>query len=144
MKNMHHLAIMKKSLGFLEKIISWEKIIESRWYLSKKAPYWKTKVWDIVFFQNSWEKVSLQASVKKVLEFEKLNENTIKSILIESWEKLWLKNIENFYEKVKDKKYCILIFLDNIKQINPFSISKKWFWNMCAWISIVDIEKIKK
>jgi len=64
---MQHLAFMKKSLGFLEKIISGNKTIESRWYKNRKTPWDRIQKWDIVYFKNSWERVNLKAKVSKVL-----------------------------------------------------------------------------
>ncbi|MDO8559127.1 MAG: hypothetical protein Q7R84_02240 [bacterium] len=42
---MEHLAIMKKSWGLTEKILSGQKKIESRWYLSKRSPWDTIEVW---------------------------------------------------------------------------------------------------
>ena len=38
-KNMEHVAIMKKSWGFIEKILGGQKTIESRWYSLKSKPW---------------------------------------------------------------------------------------------------------
>ena len=43
MGKMIHIAIMKKEWGLLEKILSGEKIIESRWYLNRSSPWGKIK-----------------------------------------------------------------------------------------------------
>ncbi len=49
----------------------------------------------------------------------------------------------HFSEIFKDKKYCILIFLKNPQKIEPFTINKKGYNNMAAWITIKDIQEIK-
>jgi len=49
-----------------------------------------------------------------------------------------------FFERFKDKRYCILMFLRNPTEINPFDINKAGFGAMSAWIAIDDISKIKK
>ena len=38
-KDMQHVAIMKKSWGLTDKILSGQKKIESRWYLSSFCPH---------------------------------------------------------------------------------------------------------
>jgi hypothetical protein len=50
--------------------------------------------------------------------------------------------MDNFFLSVKDKKYCILIFLTSVKHIDPFKINKKGYGNMSAWISVKNIKEI--
>ena len=140
---MEHLAIMKKSLWYLEKIVFWDKTIETRWYRTKRSPWNKIKKWENIYFKNTWEFVTLKAKVKEVIQFENLDTKKIKSILNEYWEKIWIDDNEIFFENIKDKKYCILIFLEDIQKIESFNIDKKWFWLMSAWVSIEDIDLIK-
>jgi len=52
--------------------------------------------------------------------------------------------IPEFFERFKNKKYCILIFLKNPQEIKSFEIDKTGFGVMSAWIAIDDIAKIKK
>jgi len=54
------------------------------------------------------------------------------------------EKIPEFFERFKDKRYCILMFLRNPTEINPFDINKAGFGAMSAWIAIDDISKIKK
>jgi len=139
---MEHLAIMKKS--YLKKIISWEKTIETRWYKTRRTPWNKIKKWEIIYFKNSWEDVILKVKVKDVIQYENLDSKKIYDILYKFWKEIWISDIEKSFENVKDKKYCILVFLENIQKIKPFSINKKWFWLMSAWISVDNINLIKE
>jgi len=43
----------------------------------------------------------------------------------------------------RDKKYCMLIFLKNPTEIEPFEIDKTGFGMMSSWVSIDDINRIK-
>ncbi|PIR02665.1 MAG: hypothetical protein COV62_00890, partial [Candidatus Nealsonbacteria bacterium CG11_big_fil_rev_8_21_14_0_20_35_11] len=52
--------------------------------------------------------------------------------------------IPEFYERFKDKKYCILIFLRDPQRIKPFEINKKGFGMMSAWITMKKIDDIKR
>lgn len=110
---MNHIAIMKKSWGLLPKILSGEKKIESRWYLNKNALWGKIKKGDTVYFKNS-------------------KDDGIKR-----------SKISNLYKLFRYKKYCLLIFLKNPKEIKPFNISKKGFGMMSAWLCVDDINKTK-
>jgi len=48
---MNHIAIMRKSWGLAEKILTGEKTIESRWYETRRAPWGKIKKGDIVYLK---------------------------------------------------------------------------------------------
>ncbi len=141
---MDHVAIMKKSLGFLEKIISGDKTIESRWYATRRTPWNKVKSGEIVFFQNNGGPVTLKTQVSKVLQFENLTPEKIKEILTKYGGQIGLEDTEQFFQTVKDKKYCILIFLEDVQPVKPFFINKKGFGMMSAWISVENINSIKQ
>ena len=53
---MDHVAIMKKSWGLTEKIISGEKKIESRWYKFRHSPWGKIKKGDNLFVRGPYGK----------------------------------------------------------------------------------------
>ena len=141
---MQHLAIMKKSSGFLEKIISGEKTVESRWYSTKRAPWNKVFPDEIVFFKNSGDPVNVYSKVNKVLQFDNLTHKKIRDILSKFGRELGIEDDEKFFQTVKDKKYCILIFLDDVEQIKSFFIDKTGFGMMNAWICVEDISFIKQ
>ena len=141
---MEHLAIMKKGFGFLEKIISGEKTVESRWYSTKRTPWNKIFSDDIVFLKNSGDPVTVRSKVKKVLQFDNLTPEKIKDIILKFGKAIGIENNEEFFQSIKHKKYCILIFLDDVKLIEPFFIDKTGFGMMSAWISVEDISSIKR
>jgi hypothetical protein len=142
---MEHLAIMKKSWGLTDKILSGEKKIESRWYKSKYPPWDKIKERELVYFKDSGEQVSVKAEVEKVLQFSDLNPDKVREILEGYGEDDGIKKdkIAEFFELFKDKKYCMLIFLKNPQKIKPFEIDKKGFGMMSAWICVNDINTLK-
>src|SRR5438445_447710 len=143
---MYHIAIMKKSWGLIEKILSGEKIIESRWYKTKHILWDKIDKGDMVYFKNSGEPISVQAKVEKILQLSDLTTEKVLKLL-----KIYGRDdgipddkIPFYFHLFKDKKYCLLIFLKNVRKIDkPFQINKKGFGAMAAWISVEDIEKIK-
>lgn len=143
---MEHLAIMKKSWGLTQKILSGEKKIESRWYKLKHSPWGKIEKGDAVYFKDSGEPVSIKAEVEKVISFSDLSPQKVKQILNEYGKDDGIEKdkMPEFFELFKDKKYCLLIFLKNPEKIQPFEINKAGFGNMAAWITIDNIETIKK
>ncbi|MBP6994338.1 hypothetical protein KBB12_03785 [Candidatus Woesebacteria bacterium] len=143
---MHHVAIMNKSWGLIQKILSGEKTIESRWYKTKRAPWDNVKPGDMVYFKNSGELVTLQAVVQRVLQFADLTPNKVKDILDKYSARIGVSNddIPNYFEMFKEKRYCILIFLKQPKRVRPFQINKNGFGAMAAWIAVEQIDRIKK
>lgn len=140
---MDHVAVMKKSWGLIPKILSGEKTIESRWYQSKRTPWNKVNPADTVYFKNSGEPVSASAKVWKAKQFELSNLREVKNILQKYGRKIQLIN-ENPETWPKLPRYCILLFLENAREIQPFNIDKTGFGGPTAWIAVDHIEKIKK
>jgi len=140
---MNHVAIMRKSWGLLPLILSGQKTMESRWYMNKSAPWGKINSGDTVYFKNSGEPLTVKTVVSKILTFENLTPKGVYELLLKYGKTDGITEMEKYYEMFKDKKYCLLIFLEKPEKIIPFEINKKGFGAMAAWICVEDIEKIK-
>lgn len=141
---MHHIAIMKKEWRLIDKILSSGKIVESRWYKTKHSPWDKVGAGDSIYFKNTGEPVSVKAKVSKVLQIEVLSEKQKQDILVKYQDDLGVKEImPSIQEYVRGKKYCLLVFFENAKKVEPFEINKKGFGAMAAWITVDNINKIK-
>lgn len=138
-----HLAIMKKSWKLTQKILSGEKKIESRWYISRRAPWGKIKEGEIIYFKDSGEPVTMKAEVEKILQFSDLMSEKVRKILDKYGKEIGIEDTTEAIERYKNKRYCMLIFLRNPRKVEPFRISKKGFGMMCAWISVDRISDIK-
>lgn len=139
---MHHLAILSKERKLLAKILSGEKTIESRWYKFPKTPYQKISAGDIIYFKESGAPVTAKAGVSKVLFFAALNQEKIIQILTEYGKQICIPL--SSADRHIGKNYCTLIFLKEVEAIPPFQINKSGYGNMTAWITIEDIERIKR
>ncbi len=139
---MDHLAILDKKRKLLQKIISGEKTIESRWYKFKKTPYQRITAGDTIYFKDSGEPVTVRANVSKTLFFDHLDETRIKSIISQYGQKTGISL--SSVERLLGKNFCTLIFLENVEVIPPFNIDKKGYGMMAAWITLESIEKIKR
>lgn len=129
----------------IEKILTGKKTIESRWYGRKCDPWDNVHEGDTIYFKNASEPIAATSKVKKVIQFDDLTPSEVEQIIEEYYKDLGIGDdqITEYYEHFKNKKYCILIFLDSAKKIKPFRINKSGFGNMCAWLTVDDIEKIK-
>lgn len=141
---MHHLAILDKKRKLLAKILSGEKKIESRWYKMKKTPYGQIKAGDTVYFKDSGEPVTVKATVEKVLFYSDMTKEKYRKIIEEYGDGICLtnRNVEDYVKK--GYSYITLIFLKDAKQIKPLYVDKKGYGLMAAWITVVDIEEIRK
>jgi len=142
---MHHVAIMKKSWKLIPKILSGEKTIESRWYANRVRPWNFVTAEDSVYLKNSGEQIIALAKVSDIIQFSELTPEKVAWILKKYGKEIGIpkESIPKFYERFKDKKYCILVFLKDAKPIKPFHIDKTGFGLMSAWISVIDISKIR-
>ncbi len=142
---MDHVAIMKKSWGLTEKILSREKTIESRWLMVKCAPWGRVGTGDTVYFKNSGEPAGIKAGVGKVIQFSGLTPKKIMEILHKygKADGIEPKDTKKFHEMFKNKKYCILIFLENPKKTSPFNIDKSGFGAMASWVVVDNVGRIR-
>jgi ASC-1-like (ASCH) protein len=143
---MEHVAIMKKSWGLTDKILSGGKKIESRWYSVKYKPWGGIKAGETVYFKDSGGPVRIRAEVGKVAQFAGLTPQKVRKILGEYGEADGIEKakIPEFFQRFKNKKYCLLIFLKNPIAIEPFRIDKTGFGAMSAWITVSDVSNVKK
>lgn len=137
---------MRKSWGLTDKILTGRKKIESRWYSVKRKPWDNIKEGETIYFKDSGNPVKIKAKVGRVMQFTDLTQGKVREILNKYGEEdgIGEERIPEFFERFKDKKYCILVFLKNPKEIKPFEIDKTGFGIMSAWISVDNLSKIKK
>ncbi len=137
---------MKKSWGLTDKVLSGQKKIESRWYSAKRKPWDSIKEDEVIYFKDSGGPARVKAEVSKVVQFTDLTPKKVREILDEYGKNdgIEREKVPEFFERFKNKKYCILIFLKNPQEIKPFEIDKTGFGAMSAWITVDNISKIKK
>jgi len=133
---------MNPSWKLLPKILSREKTIESRWYKHRIAPWNRIVAGDTVYFKDSGKPVTVVAEVEKVLQFD-ITSNDILDHIIDTYNYgIQLKNPEK-RDWFVGKKYCILVFLQNPKVIEPFKIDRTGYGTGSAWITVENIEKLR-
>lgn len=139
---------MRKSWGLTEKILTGEKKIESRWYKNKSRPWDQIRSGETIYFKNTGEPVTLKAMVDKVLQFDNLTKEKVKEILNKYGQADGLgigpKDFEKYYQMFKNKNYCLIIYLKNPEKVQPFEIDKTGFGAMAAWITVNNLEQIKR
>lgn len=140
---MDHLAILTKQRNLLAKILSGEKTIESRWYKSKFPPWNRIAEGDSIYFKETGDLVKAKAKVNKVLQFTPLTQKKVETLLKTYGEAICLESFA--YTPYYDgRNYCILIFLENVQEIEPFAIDKTGYGNAAAWLCLKNIDQIKR
>jgi len=141
---MHHVAIMNPKLGFIDKILRGEKVIETRWYKHKITPWNKIASGDEIYFKNSGDDVRAKATVDKVVFVDSLNPQIVNELVQKYFQLIGLDDDirDQFIKKHSDKNYAILIWLKNPKEVTPFAINKTGFGNAAAWLTLPKIESI--
>ena len=67
---MDHVAIMNPRWRLIPRILSGEKVIESRWYLTRRAPWDRVAAGDTVYFKDAGRPVTARAKVSRVVQLE--------------------------------------------------------------------------
>ena len=99
-----------------------------------------------MYFKNSGELVCIKSKVEKAIQFESLTPNKVRAILKKYGKEdgIAKEKLDEFYQIFKNKKYCILVFLEKSISIKPFDINKSGFGAMSAWLAVSNISKIKR
>lgn len=142
---MDHVAIMQPSWGLLPKIISGEKTIESRWYLSRRAPWDNVVAGDTVYFKNSGQPITTRATVAHVRQFADLTPGKVRQLLDAYGRRDGIApgEVAAYYERFKSKRYCILVFLERAESVVPFQIDKTGFGDQAAWLTVEAIDELR-
>ena len=142
---MDHIAFLRKKSNLLQKILTREKTIESRWYQTRRAPWGKIAPGETVYFKNAGEPITAKAIVKEVLQIFPLDEKKSFELLLQYSSQIGFNKdkIKGHVNELCEKKYCILILLENAQPIPAFTINKKGFGNQAAWISVEHIRQIR-
>ncbi|MEA3430858.1 MAG: hypothetical protein U9R08_06290 [Nanoarchaeota archaeon] len=130
---------MKKEWKLVDKIFNGLKTVESRWYKYKRDPWMKVSKGDVIYFKEGL--VRAKAVVSDVMFFSDLDYVKVKEIIGKYHKQLGVDL--DYYETVKDKKYCILVFLKNVEAVSEFNIDKTGYGNMCAWMCVEDVCSIR-
>lgn len=142
---MDHLAIMNKR--FINKLLSGEKTIESRWSKFKRIPFRKVAKGDTIYFKISSGPVLAKANATKINFYHRdLDIESINEFVSKNYKKLGLNNKNEtiqYLEQNKEKKYGTFITLSKIENINPFNVSKKGHGIRSSWIIVPDINFLK-
>ena len=137
---MDHIAIMAPSWKMIDKILSGEKTVESRWSQQRRAPWNRISTGDTVYFAESG-RIKASATVADVSQYEITSDRQRHQLLRDNASALAVAP-EAFYTYIEKSKYVVFITLKNIKPEPNISFKKKEFGPRATWITITNINKI--
>ena len=131
---MRHIAIMKSSWGLLPKILDGHKTVETRWYRVRTGAWNAVHAGDTIFFADSGAPCTVRTDIARVLQFENLDTQRAREIFVEYQDVAALE--EHMWPLLQEKRYCGVMFLEDVQTITPFAINKKGYGVMSAWLSL--------
>lgn len=140
MTKMDHVAILDRK--YLTKILSGDKTIESRWSIYEIAPYKQVSTNDKIYLKVSGGKVIAKAKAGKCLFFDNLDSKENLRLFKKYNNKI--KADKSYFNRIKNRKFCTLIFLKNVSEIPSFDINRNGFGSGAAWLPVKNINQFKK
>jgi ASC-1-like (ASCH) protein len=116
-----HLVILKRP--YLQAILSGRKSIESRFMKIKRVPYAKVSAGDRLFFKESGGKVCGTGKAGKVMQFKGLTDQRI--IQLKRKYNQRICGADSYWEQQKDCRWGVLVWLKEVRAIEPIRIDKK-------------------
>lgn len=112
-------------------VLNGEKTIESRWSMNRSAPYNKVKEGDKILLKRTGCPVTARADVKKVEQYV-LTPMLVEEIRIKYGKEIGTDKFEDWQDTI-NKKYCTLIWLENVKEVEPMEVPRS---NGAGWIVV--------
>lgn len=116
-----HLVILKKP--YIQAILAGTKSIESRFMKVRCAPYEKVSTGDRLFFKESSSKVCATGKAGKVMHLKDLTGPKIMQLKRKYNRRICGDDL--YWEQKKDCSSGVLIWLKDVKAIEPIRINKK-------------------
>jgi len=127
----YHLVILKKQ--YLDMILEGRKRIELRLYKSRHPAFGRVFAGDKLFLKVSSGPVCATATVEKVKTFDNLTPESILSLKQQYNHEIG--GSDYHWQSKMDSKYCLLVWLKDVKTIEPVRIRKK-DWR--AWVVLTE------
>jgi ASC-1-like (ASCH) protein len=129
----YHLVILKKT--YIDAIVDGRKTIESRFYQTRHRWLSQINAGDKLFLKASSGPVMATATVADVKHFDNLTARQVAEL-----QKQYNQQIcgdEQYWRDKKNSRFGVLVWLKDVKQIDPLSI-RKFDWR--AWVVLTKTE----
>ncbi len=141
---MDHVVYLDAKEMELDSLLGGEKRMIIRGAAGRKLPHGRVHPGEVLWFieNNGNGLIRCQATVKKVFSSEKLTEQESQRIIIEHQPMLRLT--PNQMKRWSGKRYLVLIEVEQVCEVLPFTIDRSRYGNMDDWLPTEDIVRLKK
>lgn len=141
---MDHVIYVDAKAEEMEKVIEGTKKMIIRGAAGRKMPYGRVNVGDVLYFINNNGEGLIKATglVNNVYNSDKMSKEESTELVEENQDKLQLTDKQ--FKRWAGKRYLILIEVENVKSVEPFSIDRSDYGNMDDWLLVEDINSVKK
>ncbi len=140
---MDHVVYLDATAQELKNLLSGEKTMIIRGATGRKMPYGRVSAGDTLYFLNNDAEglIRAQARVKSVLNSEALNGE--QSIALIDKNQAGLQLTEKQLKRWGGKRYLVLIEVEQVKELEAFSVDKSAYGNMDDWLPVGNIDDVR-
>ncbi len=139
---MDHVVYLDAKAKEMDKLIDGTKKMIIRGAAGRKMPYGRVNVGDVLYFINNNGEglIKVTGEVSSVYNSEKMSKEESIKLVEENQDKLQLNPQQ--YKRWAGKRYLVLIELENVLSIDPFSIDRSEYGNMDDWLPVDKIDSV--
>ncbi|MCJ7624698.1 MAG: hypothetical protein MUO76_14445 [Anaerolineaceae bacterium] len=140
---MDHIVYVDSKADELSRILTGEKTMIIRGAAGRKMPYGRVDRDDILYLikNDGSGLIRARAKVKSGLNSEKMTKDESVSLVEKYQDRLQLTDSQ--IKKWAGKRYLVLIEIEEVEELEPFSVYKSGYGNMDDWLPIGNIEEVK-
>jgi hypothetical protein len=141
--DMDHVVYVDAKAKELSGIMTGKKTMIIRGAAGRKMPYGRVNSKDVLYLieNDGSGLVRARAKVITVLNSEKMTKDASVSLVEEHQDKLQLTSKQ--FKRWAGKRYLVLIEIEDIEKLEPFSIDKSEYGNMDDWLPVGNIKEVK-
>ena len=138
---MDHVVYVDSKAAELNKILSGKKTMIIRGAAGRKMPYGRVFANDILYLiENDGSlMVKARATVLSVINSRKMTKEESIQLVNQYADQLQLTNTQ--FKRWAGKQYLVLIKINDVEELIPFSIDKSTFSNMDDWLPVGNIKR---
>lgn len=140
---MDHVVYVDAKAKELEKLLEGTKRMIIRGATGRKMPYGRVNPGDTLYLirNNAEGLIQASATVSQVFNSEKMTKEQSVEVVRKNQEMLLLTPQQE--KRWAGKRYLVLIEVEDVAKVEPFSIDKSEYGNMDDWLPVEDINKVK-
>jgi len=139
---MDHVVYLDTKAKEMDNLLSGKKTMIIRGAAGGKMPYARVNSGDVLYFINNNAEgvVKARAITKMVINSDKMSKEESVGMVEVHQEQLQLTTTQ--FKRWAGKRYLVLIEVEAVESVEPFSIDKSDFGNMDDWLPVEDIKSV--